>query len=403
MKPPRVRVCVGDATQVLRGLADNSVQCVVTSPPYLGLRDYGVEGQIGGEESPHLFVGRLMEVFDEVKRVLRPDGVAFVNLGDSYVGSGRGIWNAPPERRQHVKERYLPTPGAPMKSGLPAKSLMGVPWRFAFAMQDRGWILRQDIIWAKPNPIPESVRDRFTKSHEYIFMFVKRKNYYWDAEGSKEPASSSISRLSQKTLTDQKGSSRVPGKTNGSMKAVGCSGGMRNRRSVWNVTTRPSQGEHFASYPPDLVRPGIAAAVPAGGCCSMCGAPYIRMVEKGNPSREHQRACGGSADGGYGGKSRKDYTAAKAQDASATKARILAGMREHITIGWNPSCNCIGQEAIPSMVLDPFGGTGTTALVAAQHGASSILIELNPQYAAGAVARLRSSKFRAMLEEGETG
>ena len=305
MSGERHRIVIGDCLESLRGMASESVDCCVTSPPYFALRDYGVDGQIGLEETPAAFIARLVEVFSEVRRVLREDGTAWVNMGDTY---GKG------------------------------KQLLGIPWRLAFALQDDGWILRQEIIWSKPNPMPESVRDRCTKSHEHIFLLSKSQAYYFDQQSIKEPvAPSSIARLAQ-DVESQQGSDRVPGKTNGPMKAVrsrrdsfrrdeskreqaipGQSFGthrpdrdeseyapdVRNKRSVWSVPTIGFKGAHFATFPPDLIRPCIQAGCPVDG-----------------------------------------------------------------------------------IVLDPFGGSGTTSVVAMQEGRRSILCELNPEYAAMARTRI---------------
>ena len=295
-----VDIHIGDCIASMRAMPDQSVHTCVTSPPYFGLRDYGMPGQIGLEPTPAAFVAAMVEVFREVKRVLRDDGTLWLNLGDSYSGSGKGVWNVPDERKSKVKETYRPSTN-PIKTntGLKPKDLIGIPWRVAFALQDDGWYLRQDIIWHKPNPMPESVTDRCTKAHEYLFLLSKSPRYYFDSEAIKEPvAESSAARLAQPTLATQAGSARVPGKTNGNMKAVG-NGETRNKRSVWTVTTKPFKGAHFATFPPDLIEPCILAGSPVGGT-----------------------------------------------------------------------------------VLDPFGGSGTTAGVAIKHGRKAILCELNPEYAA---------------------
>jgi len=241
---PDTTMYVGDVLDALAALPDESVQCVVTSPPYWGLRDYLVEGQIGLEATPEGFVARLVEVFRDVRRVLRADGVMFLNLGDSYAGSA---------------------------SGIKPKDLVGIPWRVAFALQADGWWLRSDIIWAKPNPMPESVSDRPTKAHEYLFLLTKRANYYYDADAIREPLmGSSVARLAQ-NVEGQAGSDRAHGgsKTNGTMKAVG---GARssdkqdgqqvsgaNKRSVWEIATQPFSGWHFATFPEALVEPCVLA------------------------------------------------------------------------------------------------------------------------------------------------
>ncbi|MFT8946008.1 MAG: site-specific DNA-methyltransferase [Acetobacter aceti] len=296
-------ILVGDCTRSLRGIPSGSVQCCVTSPPYYGLRDYGHPEQIGHEEAPQAYVARLEGVFAEVHRVLRDDGILWLNLGDSYVAPGRGRLG---RSGQRADRRHTATcAGVKHAGGLPAKNLMGMPWRVALALQDAGWILRQDIIWHKPNPMPESVQDRFTKAHEYIFMFSKNSKYFFDIEAGKENIAPSSRKRIEQNIGQQRGSFRSPGKTNGAMKAVGCVQGKRNRRSVWTVSTKPFKGAHFATFPPDLVEP------------------------------------------------------------------------------------CILTTSRPGdVVLDPFGGAGTTALVADRVGRRFILCELNPEYSALAAERI---------------
>jgi site-specific DNA-methyltransferase (adenine-specific) len=267
---PSTKILAGDCIQSLKQLPDASVNCCVTSPPYYGLRDYGYDGQIGLEESPDAFIKKLVEVFREVKRVLRDDGTCWVNLGDTYSatrwssGGGQGINNHNDEHRsiQH-----------PKNSGLPDKNLIGIPWKFAFSMQADGWFLRQDIIWHKPMTMPEPVKDRCVKAHEYIFLLSKKANYYFDYKSIQEP---------------------VKGKTIG---ANGKEYTMANKRDVWSVSPKRYKEAHFATYPPDLIKPCILAGCPEGG-----------------------------------------------------------------------------------VVIDPFGGSGTTAEVAMQNGRNAILCELNPDY-----------------------
>lgn len=257
-------VIVGDNRETLKQLPDKSVQCVVTSPPYWGLRDYGHGDQLGLEPKPDDFIENLCKVFDEIWRVLKDDGTIWVNLGDSYsaqrwTGTGKGqAMNKNKDGHRDIN---------PVKeSGLPDKNLVGIPWRFAFAMQERGWYLRQDIIWAKPNPMPESVTDRCTKSHEYIFLMTKNPKYYYDHEAIKEPvADSTIGRLNQ-DIQNQIGTTRANGgmKTNGNLKAVGDIESGRNKRSVWSVTTSRYKDAHFATYPAELITPCILAGSKEG-------------------------------------------------------------------------------------------------------------------------------------------
>jgi DNA modification methylase len=339
-----VQILKGDCRDVLRTLPDESVHCVVTSPPYWGLRDYGVAGQIGLEANYADFVAQMVAVFREVRRLLRKDGTLWLNLGDSYSthAAGRCVDPMKTSGLAGVKTQEI---GRATKAAqdyrnsiLPEKNLIGIPWRVAFALQADGWWLRQDIIWSKPNPMPESVTDRCTKAHEYLFLLTKSERYYFDQDAIAEAVTgSTIERLSQPTLDQQEGSWRVPGKTNGPMKAKWPKGvrqtdstngssvpgasehsGIhragtllepltRNRRSVWEVTTQPFSEAHFATFPPALIEPCILAGCPRGGT-----------------------------------------------------------------------------------VLDPFGGAGTTGLVADRLGRNAILIELNPDYAAMADRRINA-------------
>lgn len=228
-------ILFGDCRESLKRLSRDgiSVQMCVTSPPYFGLRDYGHDGQMGRESTPEEYISSMVDVFRHVKHILKEDGVLWLNIGDSYSTSNNGTRKA--------------------------KDLIGIPWMLAFALRDDGWYLRQDIIWNKPNPMPESVTDRCAKAHEYIFMLSKSNKYFFDHEAIMEPvAESTIARLQQKTLPQQAGSNRVPGKTNGNMKAVGRTD-KRNRRSVWTVNTKPYKGAHFATFPPALIEPCILA------------------------------------------------------------------------------------------------------------------------------------------------
>lgn len=303
-----LEILIGDCRQTLAELEPNSVQCCVTSPPYYGLRDYGHDGQIGLEQTPDEYVVEMVKVFQSVKRVLRDDGVLFLNLGDSYAGSGKG---SNPDGTVH-ESSLLGKQGThkgttngtkPIQKakdiGLKPKDLIGIPWRVAFALQQDGWYLRQDIIWHKPNPMPESVTDRCTKAHEYVFLLSKSAKYYWDKDAIAEPvAESSTERLNQ-DIDGQVGFARANGgaKTNGNLKAVGIANGTANKRSVWSITTQPYSGAHFATMPPKLAE-----------------------------------TC------------------------------ILAGSKAGDT------------------VLDPFGGSGTTGMVAIENGRKAILCELNEDY-----------------------
>lgn len=246
----------GDCLETMRAMPDGIVQTCVTSPPYFGLRDYGHEGQIGLEASPAEFVGKLVEVFREVRRLLRDDGTLWLNLGDSYAGQ-RGTQPAPTNTRN--KEGHVS--GARLSDGLKPKDLMGIPWRVAFALQADGWYLRQDIIWNKPNPMPESVTDRCTKAHEYIFLLSKSATYRYDHEAVKEPALQPIG------LAESAGEQRKQAQMGRTVGTLGSNYGAdtRNKRSVWTVATSPYAGAHFATFPTELIEPCILAGAPAGG------------------------------------------------------------------------------------------------------------------------------------------
>jgi len=297
-----LKILQGDCVQSLKQLADESVQCCVTSPPYFGLRDYGHDGQIGLEETPDEYVAKIVKVFREVRRVLRKDGTLWLNLGDSYASTGGAHGNRDDNQLGVGAKRTHAFGGGDQQArraplGLKPKDLIGIPWRVAFALQADGWYLRQDIIWHKPNPMPESVQDRCTKAHEYVFLLSRSEKYFYNNKSIAEPvAESSVKRLTQPNIGNQLGSDRVPGKTNGPMKAVGnCDS--RNRRTVWTINTQGFKGAHFATFPVELPR--------------LC---------------------------------------------------ILAGSKAG------------------DVVLDPFGGSGTTGQVALELGRSAILCELNPEY-----------------------
>lgn len=271
------RIIQGDCIEGMRTLPDESINCCVTSPPYWGLRDYGHDGQIGLEDTPEEYVGRLVDVFREVRRVLLDDGTLWMNLGDSYrggyapdapcnkrraEGDSWGAMNAFSTREGVARKKARPGYTPP---GLKAKDLVGIPWRVAFALQADGWWLRQDIIWAKPNPMPESVRDRCTKAHEYVFLLAKSERYYYDAEAVSEEAATA----GKKGLGFYPDRAIAMGATPHGNEAkdptAGVRSSSRNRRSVWQVTTKPYSGAHFAVMPPDLVEPCIKAGSPEGG------------------------------------------------------------------------------------------------------------------------------------------
>ena len=347
---PRVRnqILVGAAQEQLARIPDGSVQCCVTSPPYYGLRDYGMAGQLGQEATLQQYVQSLVNVFREVRRVLRDDGLLWLNLGDSYAQEkGHGHWTSQQakgdENGQRVR-KFWAARGAE-DFGLKPKDMMGVPWRVAFALQDDGWYLRSDVIWSKPNCMPESVSDRPTKSHEYVFLLSKSRYYFYDQDAIREPH----------TMTPQRRLSRVEDRETFGQRQphteagyrlrpeVGIDGHSngRNKRTVWNINPKPYKGAHFAVMPEELASICIKAGTSERGCCSKCGAPWRRRF---NPE---------------------------------TKAQA----------GWAPGCTCeAGIE--PCLVLDPFSGAGTTAVTAARLGRAYLGVELNPSYVELALKRL---------------
>lgn len=424
-----IRIITGDSRRALTSLPDKSVHCCVTSPPYFGQRDYDVEGQMGAEKTPEEYVAALIILFREVWRVLRDDGTVWLNLGDSYCstppGTKRGV-SASSGLNGVTSEKYLRTLDASVgtvrdKSKLPGlkpKNLIGAPWRVALALQADGWYLRRDIIWSKPNPMPESVTDRPTTSHEYIFLLTKRPTYYYDAEAIKEegavPAGTKGAKGSAQRAAEPGVNSRPP--------EYKIYDGTRNKRSVWTVATRPFAGAHFATFPPDLISPCIEAGTSAHGACPTCGAAWDRLVKRRTVNASTAALAGTEIAG-------KGHPSSQVRDDHDVRDGPVVISS---TIGWYPSCKCYGVEplaehprkpkgtdeaamaaweaavelvderraaqwkavqqkhVVKCVVLDPFGGAGTTALVADRLHRDAIIIELNPKYAAMAADRLRA-------------
>ena len=248
--PPTATLYYGqDVLDTLKVLPDNSVHMICTSPPYWGLRDYGEDGQLGCEATPILYVERMVQIFTEAYRVLRDDGVLWLNLGDSYGGTKGDMFSGGSVQMPPGK-RLGKTLGGAITKAVAPKQLAGIPWRTAFALQDAGWILRQDIIWEKPNVLPEMVKDRCTRNHEYIFLFAKQTKYYFDVEAIKEPALTKGAILRGRVVA-----------------------GERRKRSVWSVPPVPLRKMHFATWPPKLVEMMVGAGTSKYGVCSACGAP----------------------------------------------------------------------------------------------------------------------------------
>lgn len=414
------KIIQGDALEILRTMPDESVHCIVTSPPYWGLRDYGVTGQLGLEKTPEEYVAKMVELFREARRVLRSDGTLWLNLGDSYAGS----WGAQGRQgdgavagRSACAERQIAaaakkashTGAIPEASGLKPKDLIGIPWRVAFALQADGWWLRSDIIWAKPNPMPESVTDRPTKAHEYIFLLTKSAKYYYDAEAIKERGEWSneerYARIKDdhKSLPDEMKNGLRQRKTAGWKSGPGAHGNfhdegrapvveyfenkspMRNRRTVWTVATAPFSEAHFATFPPDLIRPCILAGCPEQ-CCPECGAPYMRVVERGLTAHD------GKTESRYQNGTTANRLAQLRQAARERGEEYANGTR---SLGFRPSCGCGRTDTVPGTVLDTFMGAGTTALVALESGRRFLGIELKQEYIDMSMRRIKH-----LLEQG---
>lgn len=264
------KIYQGDSLEVLKTFEDNSIDCCVTSPPYYALRDYGVDGQIGLEDSPEEYIKRLTEVFMEVNRVLKPNGTLWLNIGDSY--NGNKVGNTEVVKNKKVSEsNYF---HKKLWSGAKPKDLIGIPWMLAFSLRNAGWYLRQDIIWHKPNPMPESVKDRCTKSHEYIFLMTKSQKYYFDYEAIREQANpnyiSKNIRCGGNKYGDKNGHNAqiYSGNVYEQKKKDKIQGGayyVRNKRDVWSINVKPNKEAHFATYPPELVSNCIIAGCPEGG------------------------------------------------------------------------------------------------------------------------------------------
>lgn len=310
------KIYCGNAIDVLKSFPAESVNCVVTSPPYYGLRNYGVDGQIGLEDSPEAFIERLVDVFMECHRVLKRDGTMWIVIGDSYAGSGRGVGNVNIKGIQSSVSFMCDILKPYRINGYKNKDLMGIPWALAFALRSRGWYLRQDIIWHKPNPMPESVKDRCTRAHEYIFLLSKSPRYFFNHAAMLEPANydgrkKGIREASKKYVLPNTGAPIQTISKGGERWTIVDGVHVRNRRDVWRVNTRPFKSAHFATFPPELITACVTAGCPVGG-----------------------------------------------------------------------------------VVLDPFIGAGTAAVVARRHGRQFVGVELNPEYIKIAEKRLAESDFK---------
>jgi DNA modification methylase len=382
----RWAIALGDVRSELAKLPDNSVHTVFTSPPYYGLRDYGVAGQIGLEPTLEENIRVLVDVFREVRRVLRADGTCWVNIGDIYAGGGKsggGMFMA--QRRNDSWGTAATLKGwKKPPAGLKPKDLTLLPARIALAMQADGWWLRAEIIWEKPTAMPEAARDRPTKSHEQLYLFSKSGQYFYDGFAIREPSTGTsrarLHRVGPKTEDADpayvRGNARYLASLQHPVET-------RNARSVWciPVDKQPvldgDTQKHYATFPKALARQGILAGTSERGCCAKCGAPHRRLVEKTRlldgkpaaikPMRTTSKAAPSSAQG-------------------VNHARVTLAMRD---VGWRATCSC-NADIVPCVVLDPFMGSGTTALAAIGIGRRAIGIELNPEYVERARNRLRA-------------
>jgi len=458
------KVVLGSALDKLRELPSESVHCMVTSPPYWGLRAYSTtpqiwggdknckhewikhieqakggknhpdrpstvggnrhmsetkirgeplesdfcricgawRGELGLEPTPELYIGHLVEIMREVKRVLRDDGTIWIIIGDSYNSSPPGNTNPMSKSGLHgaqtsqkYRERLEETQqhqqeGRKLVAGLKPKDLVGIPWMLAFALRADGWWLRSDIIFSKNNPMPESVTDRPTKSHEYIFLLSKSKKYFYDADAIRED-NVNPKRTNYKPGKEAYMEGNIHGPfddrivRNEGFKAYAdgkvCVG--RNKRSVWNINTQPYPDAHFAVFPTEIPRLCISAGTSEEGCCSSCGAPHERITEKGFTSHD------GSTESLYEKGSSGGRISLLRQAAREQGFEYQPSSK---TVGWRATCNC-NAKTVPCTVLDPFAGSGTTGEVAKRLGRNYVLIELNPEYKTLIEKRLASVTF----------
>jgi DNA modification methylase len=410
---------------------DESVDCVVTSPPYWGLRDYGlgeweggnndcsherrlarndakrentqgfhgssrddsdkgaiqytgtcplcgairVDNGIGLEPTPEAYCANMVKVFREVWRVLKPTGTVWMNLGDSYSSGGRTTTTNDSFRGDTI----VNTVRTPVVKGIKPKDLVGIPWRVAFALQADGWYLRSDIIWSKPNPMPESVTDRPTKAHEYIFLLTKSPTYYYDADAIREPAQNwgIRDRTNGKYHNEGTGLTHHSGLTDSNHAESG-----RNKRTVWEIATQPYPEAHFATFPEDLVEPCILAGSSEKGVCAQCGKPWERIVV---------------ASGGTIGKGWNDHTNDMVRGMrDESHGKSTDGTYKRTDMGWEPTCTC-NADVVPATVLDPFAGSGTTMAVAQKFGRKSVGTDLSREYLDLATKRLGSIPFPLLL------
>ena len=339
------KVLCGDSPDILSTLPKQSVHCCVTSPPYWGLRDYQTDGQIGLETSTDDYISSLITVFDGVKRVLRDDGILWVNIGDTY--ASRDSVGDIDKKRKTVSGKRMPQQGRSAAGGrVKKKDMVGIPWMLSFALQECGWYWRSVVIWAKPAPQPESVRDRPIKAHEYVLMFTKSAKYFFNQPAAMEEAKD---------------------------------GGLRNPRSVWTIPYEPFKGGHMAVFPTALPERCIRMSTSEYGCCATCGAPYERVIIRGNSKHHPHPEC-------------KCPSCSSIDWSKQNKWRSYGGFERSfiITDDYRKTCNCETTETTPCVVLDPFFGSGSTGVAAVRLGVEFIGIDINEEYCAIAEERISS-------------
>ena len=374
-----VQILTGDARDVLAGLPDGSVHTCITSPPYWGLRSYGGDdGMIGLETTFEAHLENLLAVFREVRRVLRPDGTLWLNYGDAYANDTK--WGGSTGGK-HAKGLHGQTGIGRQKvqTGLKPKDLMMMPSRVALAMQEDGWWVRSEIIWHKPNPMPESATDRPTTAHEKLFLLTRAKTYFYDAEAVRVPSITGDTRRPYGSQGAWEIDGRPDEKRHGGEQRSGADGTKANLRNVWSITTASFKEAHFATFPPALVEPCIKAGTSERGVCPHCGAPWVRQIER----------SGGTIGRGW-------HQHEDDQGAGQTQAVFSGGLAGEArrnpysvtTTGWMPGCDCAPHEPVPATVLDPFGGAGTVGLVADRLQRNAIIVEINPEYAEMARRRI---------------
>ena len=423
---PRPEIIVGDCMDVLRDMPAESVHCVVTSPPYWGLRSYkGDEGMIGLEPTLDEHIERLVAVFREVRRVLRKYGTCWINYGDCYAGSGKGQGMNPDKVSNKQKSNAGSFTDPVPLCGYKPKDLMLMPARVALALQADGsdvaaavairraisnleyayedevmpdkvriilegleqefleakgdaWWLRSEIVWHKPNPMPESVTDRPTSAHEKVFLFSKSPRYFYDAEGVRQSSNGWNGDFSPRAGERRDGNGK--GSTRDQAQPTA------NLRNVWQIATESYSGAHFATMPQKLVEPCIKAGTSAKGVCSECGAPWVRKVEMTKEYKEFK-----AINNGWDAEGNEDVDANR--HGKGTHFQTVPPKNK--TIGWSPSCAC-DADLSPAVCLDIFGGAGTVGLVAQRLGRRSICIEISPEYAD--MARQRCEQDRPLTQ-----